>query len=189
MNAAFLHRLATATSALALAGFLAHGQTSPFDVTTSGSFTAFGMPPAEVTVLIDHAPLTTSPFAFTSLVATEKVIFTTQPPTVMDGVFSFRDGVGSTASGLFSGVLLPTADPAVMTIAGPFNFSSGTGPYAGISGSGTLDAVITFTTPDLSAGISTIVWKGNVTVVPEPGPLALLGLGLAGLVALRRRNM
>ena len=181
-------RSAAAASALAFAGFLAQAQTSPFDVTTSGSFTAFGTPPADVTVLIDHTTDTTSPFPFTSLVATERVIFTTTPPSVEDGAFSFRDGDGNTMSGTFSGVLLPTEDPAVMTVTGPFSFSGGTGPYVGAAGGGTLDAVITFTTPDQSGGVSSIAWKGNVSVVPEPGSLALLVVGLAGLAGLRRRS-
>jgi len=39
------HRSAAVFSALGLAAFVAQAQTSPFTVTTSGSFTAFGTPP------------------------------------------------------------------------------------------------------------------------------------------------
>ncbi len=186
MNGPNLPKRISALPALALASILAQAQTSPFDVVTEGSFTAFGAPPADVTVLIDHTTASSIPFPLVSLVATEKVIFTTSPPSVQDGAFTFRDSEGNTLSGVFSGILLPTADPAVMTVTGPFDFSGGSGPFAGATGGGTLDALITFTTPDLSAGVSTIEWKGTVQQVPEPNTTALFGLGLAALVWSRR---
>lgn len=55
---------------------------------------------------------------------------------------------------------------------------------------GTSQYLYSFSATNVRPGFETSVYSGNydVRVIPEPGSLALIGLGLAGMAALRRRK-
>lgn len=156
-----------------------------FDATTSGGFVLIPTPPT-AQVMIQHTTVTATPFSFSSLIATETVVYTTTPWTLANGVFSFWNSAGESLFGTFSGQLVPDiSNPNSYTVTdAPWSISGGTGQFTGMTGSGLLDATITLTSA--GGGTSEIVWEG--TVVPEASPLALLGLGAVGLAVWRRRQ-
>jgi hypothetical protein len=183
--------LALAVSALSLIGIELKAAPIPFDAQSSGSFTAVGIPPADVFVHIDHPSVTATPFSFSNLVADEKVIFTTVPPSVLDGTFAFTDVGGFTLKGTFSGELLGPLSPGLYEVIGPFDFVGGTGLFAGASGGGQLDAMVQFLDPNGAFGISSIEWHGTLEgitcVCPDSGiTLGLLGFALTCLAGLRK---
>jgi len=172
--------------AFSAAGFCA--QTFDFNLTTSGTFVTEGTPPEDMQVLTYHDNVVATPFPFVSLVASHTVVFTTTPWTAENGLFSLQDSAGAVLFGVYSADVFPTSDPNVVTLKGPFTFTGGTGRYTDITGSGDFDALISFTTEEENTGVSTILWSGTATVIPEPSPLVLVGFGVAGLALWRRRS-
>lgn len=182
-------RCIVTASALTLTAGVLQAQVVGFNASTAGGFTAVGVPPSDVSVHIDHSLVVATPFSFVSMVADEMVIFTTVPPSVIDGVFTFTGLGGETLTGTFTGELLGTPNPSVMVVTGPFDFTGGTGPFAGAYGGGVLEANIQFLDPGLAFGVSIINWQGELGLVPEPYQYGIVaGLGLVGFAACRRRT-
>lgn len=162
----------------------------PFYAFTKGAFSSAGIPPGDVVVQIDHPDVTAQPFEFSSLTASERILFGTQPPSIVDGTFTFSNDEG-TLLGSFYGSLIPF-DPNAGQYQAicPFVFSGGTGMFTGAGGGGQLDAFIQFGDPTGSYGTSEISWEGRLSlpcVCPEmSATLPLLGLGLCLLAAGRK---
>jgi hypothetical protein len=184
--------LAFAVCALCLARVDLQAVPIPFNAFSSGTFTAVGIPPEDVLVHIDHPSVVAAPFPFVSLVADERVDFTTLPPSVRDGTFTFTCPQGFLLEGAFVGVLLPV-DPVtgLYQVTGPFTFTGGTGLFTGAAGGGLLDAMVQFLDPQGAFGVSEIQWQGTLELLACPCPdggltLGFLGLAVACLGGLRR---
>lgn len=178
---------------LSLAAAEAQASVLAFTASSAGIFTALGVPPSDVSVHIEHALVVGGPagggLPLSTLVADETVIFSTLPPSVIDGTFTFTDVGGNTLGGTFTGDLLDTANPAVKQVIGPFSFAGGSGPYTGATGSGQLDAQIQFLDPTGAFGVSVITWEGQLELIPEPRDVGLIvGLGLLGFAVCRRQR-
>lgn len=159
----------------------------PFEATSSGGFTAAGIPPSDVAVHITHSVVAASPYWFDTLVADETVQFTTVPPSIVDGSFTFAINGGDELTGTFIGTLIPTGNLGEYTASGPFSFNGGTGMFATASGGGQLDAWIQFLDEYGTVGISRIQWEGKIGGVPDGGISAgLLAMSLLLIGGFRR---
>jgi uncharacterized membrane protein len=64
--------------------------------------------------------------------------------------------------------------------------TGGTGVFEGDTGYAALTGTITLTSP--TTGVSSGTYAGALTAVPEPATFAILGAGIIGLAAMRRRR-
>lgn len=168
---------------LLLGGASLHAGVFAFEADSAGVFTSDGGFPI-VNVHIDHPTVTAAPFAFSSLEADQTVDLSGAPPPI-DGHFTFTQAGGDTLFGTYLGVVNPGSNPNQLVAPGTFEFTGGTGAFAGAWGGGSLYAVIDFTGPN--GGVSTIEWRGQLNTVPEPASCALMaGLLLAGFALWRR---
>lgn len=75
-----------------------------------------------------------------------------------------------------------TSGPTVSG-AGVWTYAGGSGAYAGLAGTGTFAFSL-----DIPSSSSFSSFIGNLTAVPEPGSLSLLGLGVAALIGRRLKK-
>jgi hypothetical protein len=105
------------------------------------------------------------------------------PPTpVYDGIFAwtFGDGV---LTGIFNGTISPGPTPGTLALVTSWTITGGTGRFSDASGSLASTGSVEFVA---GRALSDIDFEGFI-VTPAPAAIALLGCGLAGLAAVRRR--
>lgn len=98
----------------------------------------------------------------------------------------FTAGNGDLLFGSFSVQIVPTAVPGTVDLLGLTTFTGGTGLFAGATGSADFSGTAVFTSP--TTALASLNFDGSVAVVPEPGSLALMALGLSVLPPLLRRR-
>lgn len=150
----------------------------PFNATSSGTFTADDSGAPIVTVHIDHPTVIAPGFDFASVVI-DQVVDISGVPFPFEADFTFTGVGGDLLMGGYRGLLSPGANPGELLGTGLFEFTGGTGLFAGATGQGTLEALVQFTGPN--SGLSTIHWDGRLNVVPEP---AHGGLAAGAVLAL-----
>jgi hypothetical protein len=98
----------------------------------------------------------------------------------------FTAANGDQLFGSFSVQIVPTAVPGGVDLFGHTTFTGGTGLFAGASGSADFTGSALFSSP--TEADATLNFSGSVAVVPEPGRMALMALGLAALWPWARRR-
>jgi hypothetical protein len=94
----------------------------------------------------------------------------------------FTAGNGDQLFGLFTVQVAPTATPGTVDLFGKAQFIGGTGLFAGASGAAEFTGSAVFTSD--TTALSTLQYRGNVALVPEPGGLSLMALGAAALASM-----
>jgi hypothetical protein len=149
-------------------------QATIFNVVSVGTFTLTtnGYTTSE-NVVFQNTPSALSTMSFSALY---------NGPGI-DGTITYSGGGGNitlaiTSPGPFNG------GGSGSSIAGSWTYTSGTGAYSGYSaGAGTWGA-----TYDSVGNYASTTLSGNLTPVPEPATMAVLGIGALALIRRRRRS-
>lgn len=158
---------------MAVAAVAAHAFT--IDIVSAGKVTAGATVDFHELVLLQ---VTSVPLPlFTNV---DYSIVNNTPP--QPGLGSFSNGTGDSL--LFNQMLdSVSSSPTSVSGSGTWVYTGGTGAYAGLAGLGTFAFTINTTT---NASYST--FSGSLDAVPEPGSMALLGLGVAAVAGRRLRK-
>jgi hypothetical protein len=106
---------------------------------------------------------------------------------VGSGSHVFTAGNGDELFGQFTVQVVPTATPGTVDLFGQTRFTGGTGLFAQATGAADFTGSAVFTSE--TTALSTLNYGGSIALVPEPGGLSLMALGLAALSPwLRRRG-
>jgi len=186
--------LLTATRALVLSlSQAAHADTVAFTANFTGGSTApvpsGDCPPASPLIVNISGSGTLVPFGAATNV---------QSQCINPADFSFTNGqftntltaTGDTFFGTYTGNLVPPADPTspIFGINGMFTITGGTGIFAGATGGGLATGIQNVATGNFALNLNGLITVQNLTAVPEPTTIFLLGTGLAGVAAKVRQR-
>jgi hypothetical protein len=105
-----------------------------------------------------------------------------------DSNFLWTGPGGNTLFGSYGLVSDVFSSATADSFTGVLNVTGGTGAFAGYGGSGTFSGNNVYTDDTDSSGTTVLSVNADLTLVPEPSTLALLGAAMAGLVGLRQRR-
>ncbi len=71
----------------------------------------------------------------------------------LTGSFTLAGSSGDTLTGVYSGLMVPTADPNVVTVNGPFTITGGTGRFQGATGGGLATGTADCVTADFALSL------------------------------------
>lgn len=136
---------------------------------------------------IDLAYTPESGFQFDRLFISDSIDTSATDPesTLFDTYFALTAADGSGLYGTFAFTSGEYLTPTYEVFAGTFHATSGTGAFAGYTGSGTFDGFNVWSSALTAESTMTIV---GLASIPEPATLLLLAVGATGLIAGGRRR-